>query len=145
MAEMLAKIDKLEESIAKDKKAAITGFDMSKLCLFPEAKLPEKYKSVDFEKFDGTGNPRGHIQAYVSSLSLQNVDEPTMAQMFHQSLTGPALQWLLSLDISKRRTWEDLVASFVKQYDYNVQLKVTTRELESIKMRERESFADFVK
>ncbi|KAH7841178.1 hypothetical protein Vadar_026661 [Vaccinium darrowii] len=145
LAEMLAKILKLEESVAKSEKRAITGFDMSKLCIFPGAKLPKKFKHVDFEKFDGTGDPRGHIQAYVSSLSLQDVDEPAMAQMFHETLTGPALQWLLSLDISKRQTWEEMVAAFIKQYEYNVQLKVTTRELESIKMKEKESFAEFVK
>ena len=145
LAEMQAKIAKLEESLAKSEKRAITGFDMDKLCLFPGAKLPKKFKHVDFEKFDGTGDPRGHIQAYVSSLSLQDVDEPTMAQMFHETLTGPALQWLLSLDISRRQTWEEMAAAFIKQYEYNVQLKVTTRELESIKMKEKESFADFVK
>ncbi|KAH7846295.1 hypothetical protein Vadar_012235 [Vaccinium darrowii] len=145
LAEMLAKIARLEESVTKSEKRAITGFDMDKLCLFPGAKLPKKFKHVDFEKFDGTGDPRGHIQAYVSSLSLQDVDEPTMAQMFHETLTGPALQWFLSLDISRRQTWEEMAAAFVKQYEYNVQLKVTTRELESIKMKEKESFAEFVK
>ncbi|KAH7843834.1 hypothetical protein Vadar_021227 [Vaccinium darrowii] len=118
---------------------------MDKLCLFPGAKLPKKFKHVNFEKFDGNGDRRGHIQAYVSSLSLQDVDEPTMTQTFHETLTGPALQWLLSLDISRRQTWEDMAAAFIKQYEYNVQLKVTTRELESIKMKEKESFAEFVK
>ncbi|KAH7852473.1 hypothetical protein Vadar_025178 [Vaccinium darrowii] len=142
---MLAKIARLEESVTKSEQQAITGFDMDKLCLFPSAKLPKKFKHVNFEKFDGTGDPRGHIQAYMSSISLQDVDEPTMAQMFHETLTGPALQWLLSLDISRRQTWEEMAAAFIKQYEYNVQLKVTTRELESIKMKEKESFAEFVK
>ncbi|KAH7844088.1 hypothetical protein Vadar_024172 [Vaccinium darrowii] len=112
---MLAKIARLEESVTKSEKRAITGFDMDKLCIFPGAKLPKKFKHVDFEKFDGTGDPRGHIQAYVSSLSLQDVDEPTMAQMFHETLIGPALQWLLSLDISRRQTWEDMTTAFIKQ------------------------------
>ncbi|KAI8572311.1 hypothetical protein RHMOL_Rhmol01G0187800 [Rhododendron molle] len=49
------------------------------------------------------------------------------------------------LDISKRKTWEDIEAAFIAQYNYNSQLKMTIRELESTKMEPKESFADFVK
>ncbi|KAI8559879.1 hypothetical protein RHMOL_Rhmol04G0209900 [Rhododendron molle] len=68
-----------------------------------------------------------------------------MAQLFPQTLTGLASQWFLSLNISKRRTWEDIGAAFNSQYSYNAQLKMTTRELESIKMHAKESFVDFIK
>ncbi|KAI8551460.1 hypothetical protein RHMOL_Rhmol06G0187700 [Rhododendron molle] len=73
------------------------------------------------------------------------VEEDAMAQLFPQTLVGPAFQWFLSLDISKRRTWEDIGAAFNSQYSYNAQLKMTTRELESTKMTAKESFADFIK
>lgn len=47
-----------------------------------------------------------------------------MAQMFHQSLTGPALQWFLALNPSKKKSWEDIgeaissesITEFVKQW-----------------------------
>ncbi|KAI8546932.1 hypothetical protein RHMOL_Rhmol07G0158000 [Rhododendron molle] len=68
-----------------------------------------------------------------------------MAQLFHESLSGPALQWFFTLEPSKKRTWEDIGTAFVAQYDFNVDLKMTTRELENTKMSEKESFADFVK
>ncbi|KAI8524391.1 hypothetical protein RHMOL_Rhmol13G0146600 [Rhododendron molle] len=45
----------------------------------------------------------------------------------------------------RKRSWEDICAAFISQYDYNIQLEVTTRELESTKMESKESFADFVK
>ncbi|KAI8550892.1 hypothetical protein RHMOL_Rhmol06G0142800 [Rhododendron molle] len=50
----------------------------------------------------------------------------------------------MSLDVSKRRTWEDIGTAFNSQYSYDAQLKMTTRELESTKMIAKESFADFI-
>ncbi|KAI8527608.1 hypothetical protein RHMOL_Rhmol12G0088600 [Rhododendron molle] len=118
---------------------------MSRLSLFSNAKLPEKFKGVDFVKFDGTGDPRAHLQGYVGSLTMHGIEKEAMAQLFHESLSGPALQWFLTFEPSKKRIWENIGTAFVAQYDFNVDLKMTTRELESTKMSEKESFADFVK
>ncbi|TNV98132.1 hypothetical protein C5H24_12630, partial [Xylella fastidiosa] len=82
---------------------------------------------------------------YVGTLSMYDVGKDAMGQMFQQTLTGPALRWFLNLDISKKRTWEDIGAAFVAQYNYNIQLEMTVRELESTKIGKNESFADFVK
>lgn len=76
-------MSRLEESVRKHEKIATTRIDMDKLCLFPNAKLPEKFKPVDFKKFDGTGDPRIHLQAYVGSFSIQGVGKDAMGQMFH--------------------------------------------------------------
>lgn len=138
-------MSKLEESVRKHKKVATIGIDMEKLCLFPYAKLLEKFKLVDFEKCDGTGDPKIHLQGYVESLLNQGVWKDAMGKMFHQSLTVPALQWFMTLDISKKKSWEDIRVVFITQFSYNTQIKMTTRELESTSMKERESFTDFVK
>lgn len=71
-------MSKLEESVCKHEKVANTRIDMDKLCIFPDAKLPEKFKLVDFEKFDGTRDPRINLQAYVRSLSIQDVGKDAM-------------------------------------------------------------------
>ena len=76
---------------------------------------------------------------------MYDVGKDAMGQMFQQTLTGPALRWFLNLDISKKRTWEDIGAAFVAQYNYNIQLEMTVRELKSTKIGKNESFADFVK
>lgn len=68
LAALVAKMGKLEQSVQETKRHGKGEIDMSKLCLFPNAKLPEKFKGVDFEKFDGTGDPRAHLQGYVGSL-----------------------------------------------------------------------------
>lgn len=145
MEPILTKLAKLEESVQKQKKIATTGIDMEKLCLFPDAKLPDKFKPIDWDKFDGSGDPKAHLQTYVGTLSMYDVGKDAMGQMFQQTLTGPAFRWFLNLDISKKKTWEDIGAAFVAQYNYNIQLEMTIRELESTKMGKNESFADFIK
>lgn len=76
---------------------------------------------------------------------MWGVEKDTMAQMFSQTLVGHALYWLTCLDDTKKRSWEDICTAFIAQYDYNIQLEVTTRKLESTKMEAKESFTDFVK
>ncbi|XP_058219117.1 uncharacterized protein LOC131329758 [Rhododendron vialii] len=145
VAELISKISKLEESILKIERMGRSQIDMDRLSLFPNAKLPEKFKGMDFAKFDGTTDLKAHLLGYVGSLSMPGVEKYAMAQLFHESLTGPALQWFLSLAPSKKKTWEDIGMAFVSQYDFNVELKMTTRELENSKIGENESFADYVK
>ena len=78
-------------------------------------------------------------------MKLHGVENDAMAQMFPQTLSGPAFQWFMSIDMSQRKTWEDIGEAFVAQYSYNTQLKMTTRELEATKMESKENFADFVR
>ncbi|KAH7836661.1 hypothetical protein Vadar_004049 [Vaccinium darrowii] len=118
---------------------------MDKLCLFPGAKLPEGFKPIAWEKFDGSGDPRAHLQTYVGTLSMYNIEKDAMGQMFQQTLTGPALRWFLNLDISRKGSWEDIGAAFMAQYNYNIQLEMTIRELDATKMGTNESFADFIR
>lgn len=145
MAALIAKTAKFEETVSKSEKLGVGGIDMDRLCLFLNAKLPERFKMPNFSKFDGTGDPKTHLLGCHGAMKLHGVESDAMAQMFPQTLSGPAFQWFLSLDISKRRTCEDIGTAFVAQYNYNSQLKLTTRELESTKMDAKESFAEFVK
>ncbi|KAI8550616.1 hypothetical protein RHMOL_Rhmol06G0121500 [Rhododendron molle] len=135
---LIAKMAKLEESISNAEKINAGGIDLDRLCLYPNAKLPEKFKMPDLAKFDGSGDPRTHIYSYHAAMKLLSVEPEAMSQLFPQTLSGPAFHWFLSLDIAKRRTWEDIGAAFISQYSYNSQLKMTTRELEATKMKAKE-------
>ncbi|KAI8530377.1 hypothetical protein RHMOL_Rhmol11G0053400 [Rhododendron molle] len=145
IAALMAKMAKLEESVTKSEKISIGGIDLDRLCLYPNAKLPDKFKMPDLVKFDGSGDPKTHLYGYHAAMKLLKVESEAMSQLFPQTLSGPAFHWFLSLDISKRKTWEDIGAAFIAQYNYNSQLKMTIRELESTKIEAKESFVDFVK
>lgn len=54
-----------------------------------------------------------------------------------------ALQWFLNLDPSKKR-WDDIGNAIADQCSFNIQLKVTTKELESTSMDPKENLTEFV-
>lgn len=83
------------------------------MCFFPEAKIPEKFKWHS-DKFDGTGDLRAHLRAYIGQMRVQGFTDQQMGQAFQLTLSGPALRWLMSLETSQTRTWEDIMKAFKK-------------------------------
>ena len=98
----------------------------------------------EIEKFDGTGDPTVHLGIFVSSLAPLGLSEEQMGQLFPRTLSGTALRWLMKLDKSLTRTWEDIGNAFVAQYSYNQQLDVTTRDLETTRQGDQETFSEFI-
>ncbi|KAI8547530.1 hypothetical protein RHMOL_Rhmol07G0203200 [Rhododendron molle] len=113
MAAIKAKLAQLEQSLAKSERITSVGFDIDELCLFPNAKLPKKFKPIDFVKFNGTGDPEAHLTSYIGALSVWGVEKDAMAQMFCQTLVGHALQWFTVLEITKKKSWEDICEAFM--------------------------------
>ncbi|KAI8543460.1 hypothetical protein RHMOL_Rhmol08G0220100 [Rhododendron molle] len=70
MAVVKAKLAQLEQSVVKRNRIALTDFDIDELCLFPNARLPKKFKPIDFAMFDGTGDPKAHLTNYIGALSM---------------------------------------------------------------------------
>ncbi|KAI8559664.1 hypothetical protein RHMOL_Rhmol04G0191000 [Rhododendron molle] len=113
IAALMAKMAKLEESVTKSEKISVGGIDLDRLCMYPNAKLPDKFKMPDLAKFNESGDPKTHLYGYHAAMKLLSVESEAMSQLFPQNLSGPAFCCFLSLDISKRRTWEDIGAAFV--------------------------------
>lgn len=137
-------IEELKRIVIRSKESGTQMVDMHRLFLFPAIKLPEKFKMPDVGKFDGIGDPKTHLMNYAGTLMPMGIKPQQLAQLFHRTLTDTALQWFLNLDPSKKNTWDDIGHAFINQYAYNVQLKVTTRELEATKMDSKETFTDFI-
>ena len=127
---MKERLEILEKSLASIKK---DGLDLDSLSLFPKARLPPKFHMPTMDKFNGTTCPKTHLKMYVGALNPHGLDNELLAQLFQQSLTGAALKWFMSLDLTKIKTWEDICNVFNKQYHYNIEVDVTRRELETTK------------
>jgi len=129
---MKEKLELLERSITalKTHKEVV---DMDSLSLFPDARLPTKFKMPNMDKFDGTTCPKTHLKMYVGALNPFGLSNELLAQLFQQSLTGAALRWFVSLDHAKMKTWEDICNAFNTQYHYNIEVDVTRRELDTTK------------
>ena len=53
-----------------------------------------------------------------------------MVMLFPMSLSGAAQRWFASLDVSRRRTWNDLAQEFLRQFAFNTVIDVSRRELD---------------
>ncbi|RVX18515.1 Ribonuclease HI [Vitis vinifera] len=67
-----------------------------------------------------------------------------MIMLFPMYLGGAAQRWFASLDVSRRRTWDDLAQEFLRQYAFNTVADVSRRELEALRQRSDESVSSFI-
>ena len=72
--------------------------DYDSLSLFPNARLPPKFKMPTLDKFDSTSCPKSHLKMYMRAMQPLGVTEEVLAQMFQNTLTEATLRWFLNLD-----------------------------------------------
>ena len=66
--------------------------DYDSLSLFPNARLPPKFKLPTLDKFDGTGCPKSHLKMFMKDMYPLGATEEVFTQMFQNTLTGVALR-----------------------------------------------------
>ena len=85
------------------------------------------------ERYSGVGCPRIHLKVYSTLMRAHGLDESQVIMLFPMSLSGIAQKWYVSLDISRRRTWDDLTQEFLQQFSFNTVIDVSQRELEALR------------
>ena len=105
------KIQEMERAL-KNIKLHDNQIDVDTLALFPEARLPQKFKMPQMDKFDGITCPKTHLKMYVGALNPLGVTNELLAQLFQQSLTGPALRWFVGMDNTKKASWDSICNAF---------------------------------
>ena len=118
--------------------------DYDSLSLFPNARLPPKFKMLTLGKFDGTGCLKSHLKMYMRAMQPLGATEEVLAQMFQSTLTKATLRWFLNLDDARVRSWQDIYREFHKQYKYNMEVDITRRDLETTKQEPKGSFSTFI-
>ena len=124
--------NKMEEMIKRARKMEDL-MDYQSLSLFPDVRLPPKFKMPTLDKFDGIGCPKSHLKMYMRAMQPLGATEELLAQMFQNTLIGAALRWFLNLDDARARSWEDIYREFHNQYKYNIEVDVMRRDLETTK------------
>ena len=72
------------------------------------------------------------------------LDEAQLIMLFPLSLSSVARRWFVTLDASRRRTWEDLAYEFIRQFSFNIIIDVTRRELEAMRQGAHETATSFI-
>nr|CAN67366.1 hypothetical protein VITISV_007976 [Vitis vinifera] len=138
-----ARMDRLEQRLRQlrtsDRAITYEDFDGA-----PMASLPAKFRMPEIERYTGIGCPRIHLRLYSTIMRAHGLDEDQMIMLFPMSLSGAAQRWFASLDVSRRRTWDDLAQEFLRQYAFNTVIDVSRRELEALRQRTDESVSSFI-
>ncbi|RVW58818.1 hypothetical protein CK203_104010 [Vitis vinifera] len=101
------RMDRLEQKLrqmrASDGVTTWEDFDGA-----PVASLPAKFRMPEIERYIGIGCPRIHLRLYSTVMRAHGLHEAQMVMLFPMSLSGTGQRWFASLDVSCRRTWDDL-------------------------------------
>ena len=109
------------------------GFDSALVTsLLPKIRMP------DMELYTGRGCPRTHF------MRGMGLGEAQLIMLFPLSLSSVAQSWFVTLDASRRWTWEDFSHEFIRQFSFNTVIDVTRRELEAMRQGAHEIATSFI-
>ena len=74
----------------------------------PVASLLAKFRMLEIERYTGIDCLCIHLRLYSTIMRAYGLDEAQMIMLFPMSLSGATQRWFASLDVSRRRTWDDL-------------------------------------
>jgi len=114
--------------LIKERLRAIEGIgdypfaNMAELCLVPDIVIPPKFKVPDFDKYKGTTCPKNHLKMYCRKMGEYSRDENLLMLFFQESLAGATITWYTNLEASRICSWKNLMATFIRQYQYNTNM-----------------------
>ncbi|XP_060216771.1 uncharacterized protein LOC132644214 [Lycium barbarum] len=116
----------------------------SNLCIHPDIGLPEGFKIPKFDHFNGSGNPRAHLRAYCDHLVGNDRNEASLLmRLFSQSLSGTTMEWFISHDISRWKTWDEMASSFMERFCFNVENVSDRFSLKKIHQKSTETYREY--
>ena len=92
------KYELLEERLRAVEGLNMGGVDASELSLVHGLIIPFKFKTPDFEKYNGTKCPATHLTMYCRKMAAHTDNDKLLIYCFQDSLIGTAAQWYLKLD-----------------------------------------------
>ncbi|XP_070037119.1 uncharacterized protein [Nicotiana tomentosiformis] len=141
---MASKMRSLEQNIKNIQRlGGHKSLSFSDLCMFPHIHFPPGFKTPKFEKYDGHGDPIAHLKNYCNQLRGAGGKEVLLMAYFGESLVGVASEWFIDQDISHWHVWDVMAQTFVKQFQYNIDIALGHNSLSNIKKKPTESFKEY--
>ena len=133
----------LEERLkAIDGLNASKGMGAAELTLVPDLVLPPKFKTPEFEKFNGGTCPVAHLTMYCRKMTGYTNNDKLFIHCFQDSLIGTAARWYMQLSRSHIRYWDDLTNAFLAQYKHMVDEAPDRMTLLNMEKKATESFRE---
>ncbi|XP_070041342.1 uncharacterized protein [Nicotiana tomentosiformis] len=141
MAEELKKLTGKVHSVEGGK--GVEGLNYEDLCIQPDVELPEGYKPLKFELFDGTGDPNMHLRTYCDKLVGGGNNAQIRMKLFMQSLTGDALSWFISQNLQKCVSWVSMASDFVDRFRFNTKIMPDVFYNQNLKKNPTKTFREY--
>ena len=109
-----------------------------------KANLPDKFSANDIPKFKSTDNPKYHLKNFRATMAIKGVELELYPVVFPMSLEPDCQKWYYSLKEHQTCTWEAVARAFMEQYQPNIQLQTTLRELEVLRQGPQEGFTNYL-
>ncbi|KAA3479849.1 Gag-pro-like protein [Gossypium australe] len=104
--------------------------DAKDLSLVPDLVLPPKFKTSEFEKYNGTSCPEAHITMFCRRMTRYVNNDQLLIHCFQDSLIGSAAKW-----------YNQLI--FVKQYSHVTDMTPDKITLQNMEKKQNESFRQY--
>ncbi|XP_016676395.1 uncharacterized protein [Gossypium hirsutum] len=116
------------------------GMDTKELSLVPDLVLPPKFKMPEFEKYNGTSCPEGHITMFYQRMTGHVNNDQLLIHYFQDNLTRAVAKWYNQLNRSQVKLWKDLAQAFMKQYGHVTDIAPGRIILQNMEKKSNESF-----
>ena len=115
--------------------------DLDSLTNFPQAIMPPKFKSLEFVKYDGTGDSYAHLRMFCKKIAPHGDNHPLLCQIFPDSLTSLMAIWYVRLE--KTSSWREMANAFLEYYQFNTEIAPDRTVLQRTKKKCGESFCKY--
>ena len=119
------------------------SLDATELSLVSGLVIPHQFKTLTFDKYDGTKCPNKHFTMYCRKMSAYTDNDKLLIYCFQDNLIGVAAQWYLKLDRTHIRSWKDLARAFLTQHKHATDFTPDRLAFQTMEKRYNESFRDY--
>ncbi|XP_027357444.1 uncharacterized protein LOC113866844 [Abrus precatorius] len=109
-----------------------------------EAKLPDNWRGLAIDKYDGTSDPGEHVDIFTTQVGLYTESDALWCRIFPTSLQGPALSWFTRLPPLSIDSFTTLTRRFNLQFATSRPHPLTSLALVNIRQEKGESLRAFM-
>ncbi|XP_068461731.1 uncharacterized protein [Phaseolus vulgaris] len=106
--------------------------------------LPDNWKNLTIDKYDGSTDPDEHIAIYTTQISLYTWNDAVMCRVFPTTLKGAALSWFTRLPPLSINCFDTLIEKFGAQFATSRPHHLTSIALVNIRQEKGESLRMFM-
>jgi hypothetical protein len=109
-----------------------------------EYPMPDKFKMPRIEKYNGSGDPQDHLEAFREHIILHSTPDEIACRAFPLTLTGVAKEWFTGLPPKSVGTFKELGRLFLTQFLATRKRKKNATCLLTLRQGKEESLKDFM-